>query len=223
MSENLASGRKAQTMPRDFTGATEDQLNQQIAAMTAHLAFCLERSKSIELEEDRHGHARTREVDNAIALAKTSAKLAMTMGKMQGELSYNFNYNHNAGGAPSGSGKQGAGGMPPPADLRLVPLMELPETPDGNAERRRRYREFCTDQETRMLLGDPPPPPKVRGSNKWRRSARNARRPAPRSLPPASVGVVSPAIATVTSTAPSRAKAPRGGRRYRTSFAKPSG
>lgn len=146
MSDNLAGGRKTQTMPRDFTGATEDQLNQQIAAMTAHLAFCLERSRSIPLADDVHGHARSTEVENAVALARISAKLAMTMGKMRGELSYNFNYNHNSGTH---------------TDLRLLRLADLPETPDGDAERMRRFRVMQDAEERhRAFLGDPPPPPK---------------------------------------------------------------
>lgn len=124
MSESDAGGRKAQ-MPRDFTGETEHHLNQQIAAMTAHLAFCLERSKDIPLSDDPDGHARGGEVGRAISLAKISAKLATTIGRMKGELSYNFNYNHTSGTH---------------TDLRLLRLADLPETPDGDAERMRRYR-----------------------------------------------------------------------------------
>ena len=158
MSDNHAGGRTAQVF-RDTTGATEQSLNRQIEAFTDHVARCLANANAIDPSIDGFGHARAAQIGDAVALARISAKLAMTIGKMQGELSYNFNYNHNTGEKPSGSAAQGGAGMVPANDLRLIPLMELPETPEGIAERRRRYREFCTDQETRYLLGDPPPSP----------------------------------------------------------------
>ena len=139
MSDNLAGGRKAQTMPRDMSGATEQSLNRQIEAFTDHVTRCLANANAIDPSIDGFGHARSSQIGDAIALARISAKLAMTMGKMQGELSYNFNYNHNTGEAASGSGKQSGAAA---RDLRLVPLNDLPKTPEGRAEYDRRYAEL---------------------------------------------------------------------------------
>jgi hypothetical protein len=164
MSDNLAGGRKAQTMPRDMSGATEQSLNRQIEAFTDHVTRCLANANAIDPSIDGFGHARSSQIGDAIALARISAKLAMTMGKMQGELSYNFNYNHNTGEAASGSGKQGAAAA---RDLRLVPLNDLPRTPEGSTEYSRRYAELYhsnwTMDDHRLAKGEaeatPPPSP----------------------------------------------------------------
>lgn len=153
MSDNLAGGRKAQTMPRDFTGATEDQLNQQIAAMTAHLAFCLERSRSIPLADDVHGHARSTEVENAVALARISAKLAMTMGKMQGEFSYNFNYSHHRPPPPGGYATSMT--RRSDVDLGVVTQGEL----EDELEERRKANEASMAAYLREKAATPPPSP----------------------------------------------------------------
>ncbi len=105
MSDNHAGGRKAQVF-RDTTGATEQSLNRQIEAFTDHVARCLANANAIDPSVDGFGHARAARSAMRSRWRGISAKLAMTIGKMQGELSYNFNYNHNTGEAASGSGKQ---------------------------------------------------------------------------------------------------------------------
>ncbi|MGH6872196.1 MAG: hypothetical protein ACREHE_11880 [Rhizomicrobium sp.] len=132
MSDPDAGGRKARTA-RDIAGDTECELHRQIAAFTAELENCLQAARSVGAADDDRGHARAGEVANALALGRASAKLALAMSKLQGQVNHNFTYNHAT----------------KPVELRFQPLYSLREdVPEEAAERARRNRimDAATDR-----------------------------------------------------------------------------
>jgi hypothetical protein len=154
MSDPNAAGRKTDG-PSFVGGQAESLLEKQIAALGEHIVFCLEQNREIDGSTDGYGHARAAGVSNAIALAKTSVKLALAIGKMQGELNYNFNYNHLQGATPSARRPVWDIEHASPEELRMLPLEDLPRNiPAALAERRRRERERIAVEE-RAQSGEP--------------------------------------------------------------------
>jgi hypothetical protein len=88
MSENHAAGRK--TEPRG-QGRTETQVDAQIAALSEHIVHALAQAKAIPAADDPYGHARAAEVDTAMKLAKTTAKLVQALAKLKGEFRSEIN------------------------------------------------------------------------------------------------------------------------------------
>jgi hypothetical protein len=141
MTDSHAAGRKTDG-PSFVGGRAEDLLEQQIAALGEHMLFCLGQTRAIDPEMDGYGHARAAGVSDAISLAKTSVKLALAIGRMQGELNYNFNYNHLQAAAPSSRRAALDIAHSSEEELRALPLDALPRNvPAALAERRRRARE----------------------------------------------------------------------------------
>jgi hypothetical protein len=92
MSENRAGGRK--TQHRDES-RTELQIDSQIEALSAHVAHALTQAKAIPADTDPYGHARSAEIDTAVKLANTTAKLATALAKLKGEFRSEINVRHH--------------------------------------------------------------------------------------------------------------------------------
>jgi hypothetical protein len=124
MSDSHAAGRKTDN-PRHVSGLAEALLIDQIAALGEHAGFSLEFARTIPAQMDEYGHARGACVNNAIALAKASARLAHAIAEMHGEVRYNFNYSHSREAEP----------------VELPMPRREPETAERIAERDRVVRE----------------------------------------------------------------------------------
>jgi hypothetical protein len=69
----------------------EQELESQAAALGELVAFCLEEARKIARESDPYGHGRAKEIENAVVMAKASAKLALAAARMRGEFHHNIN------------------------------------------------------------------------------------------------------------------------------------
>ncbi|MDE1939858.1 MAG: hypothetical protein KGI68_12625 [Alphaproteobacteria bacterium] len=94
MNQSHAGGRKTQNspvlnQPRYHAGLLERHVDDQLATMTAAMKHTFERLEAAPKEE--FGTLRSIETNNAISLAKASAKLVLAVAKMRGEFHHNVN------------------------------------------------------------------------------------------------------------------------------------
>ncbi len=101
MSDPSAAGRKTDdTRPRFAAGLIETRLEAQLDLLTEGLRDALARADRLSREHDEHGHVRRSEFDNAINVAKTSAKLVLALARLNGQFNHDINVRHVAGDPP---------------------------------------------------------------------------------------------------------------------------
>jgi len=91
MSDPNAAGRKTDKRPPGAEGYIESELAQQLALMTEGMREAFDRARGEQDDPSILHNPRSREIQNAIALARTSAKVVLAMAKLNGRFHHDIN------------------------------------------------------------------------------------------------------------------------------------
>ena len=91
MSDPNAAGRKTDKPQPLARGYIETELAQQLALMTEGMREAFDRARSAEDDPSILHNPRSGEIQNAIALARTSAKVVQAMAKLNGRFHHDIN------------------------------------------------------------------------------------------------------------------------------------
>ena len=100
MTQEAAAGRKTDLSPR--AGGIEQRLDEQLALMTEGMRDALSRAAQIPMDYDGHGHNRSSEFQNAIAIARTSSELVLALAKLNGQFNHAISVRHLKPETPAG-------------------------------------------------------------------------------------------------------------------------
>jgi len=85
MNQSHAAGRKTENV----LGQLVQHLDRQLGRLTEALGQCLDQAGAVPREEDEYGHHRAGEINHAMQIARTSAKLIASLAKLDREFRHN--------------------------------------------------------------------------------------------------------------------------------------